>query len=191
MSDRPILFSSPMVRALLAGRKTQTRRVVKWLDGNLEPKARYAVGDRLWVREGWRSAVDLDGYSPSAIARLCTEAGYRRPWAPLRYEANDEAVNWDNQWAGRSRASMHMPRFASRITLTVTDVRFMRLMNITETDAEAEGADPILVPPDGGSAPHVEGFRQLWNSIHGPNADFANPLVAAYTFTVEQKNIDA
>lgn len=170
MTDRPILFSAAMIRAILAGRKTQTRRIVKWLDGNLEPKARYAVADRLWVKETWQ------------IPALC----------PIQYRASaTERIGHWNPEIGPWKPSIFMRRSYSRLTLTVTDVRFMRLMSITETDAEAEGADPILVPPDGGSAPHVEGFRQLWNSIHGPDADFANPLVAAYTFTVAQRNIDA
>jgi hypothetical protein len=233
--DRPILFSAPMIRALLDGRKRQTRRILKlptkgiyihpqmggWAPttvgggssftidryGNRHPAremvaiwhqtcgtcitAPHQVGDRLWVREAWRTTVDLDGSSPIAMAKSCTEAGYRRPWAPLRYEADATQVNWDKQWAARLRASMHMPRWASRLTLTVTGVKVERLQEISEADAEAEGAEPILVPPDGGSAPHSEGFRMIWEKINGEASWDANPWVAAYSFTVEQKNIDA
>jgi len=178
VTDRPILFSAPMVKALLASRKTQTRRMLKpqpddLIEGQLPTSLRISVGDRLWVREAFSyDALDVD-HDASMPAWY---------WA----DGNPEDGDWT-----RPKPSIHMPRAYSRMTLTVTDVRVMRLMSITEADAMAEGAEPILVPPDGGSAPHVEGFRQLWNSIHGPDADFANPWVGAYTFTVEQKNIDA
>lgn len=199
-----------MIRAILAGRKTQTRRPIKprgkkarmslfngqWADsyvldpGNATWRERdisIAVGAKLWVREAHR---------------FITDTGSHRWDGAYQYRA-DGVVKYGEmipgvEWARRNgepkdawRSSIHMPRYVSRLTLTVTDVRVMRLMSITEEDAMAEGAEPTLVPPDGGSAPHVEGFRQLWNSIHGPDADFANPLVAAYTFTVAQRNIDA
>jgi hypothetical protein len=79
-----------------------------------------------------------------------------------------------------------MPRWASRLTLTVTDVRVQRLTEISDEDAEAEG-----VTPGFGGGPIVEDFLCLWNSIHGPFACNANPWIAAYTFTVERRNIDA
>lgn len=221
MTDRPIIFSAPMIRALLEGRKTQTRRVVKAQPGNAargcyhRPDGRwiwvsaprpdngvglegvgisnpfrlpYAPGDRLWVREAWRSASAYDDLSPSAMGGE----------EPIRYEADEAWQTWG--WGvplrtvGRFRSSMHMPRWASRLTLTVTDVRVQRLQDIRTMDAIAEGIDLPWVP--GGTLAIMaqgiatDGFRALWNSIHGPEAWAANPWVAAISFTVRQGNID-
>jgi hypothetical protein len=84
-----------------------------------------------------------------------------------------------------------MPRWASRLTLHVEAVRVERLQAISEADAMAEGATPILLPPDGGSSPHVEGFRARWNTLHGPDAWDENPEVVVLTFCVERRNIEA
>ena len=210
MADRPILFSAPMIRALLAGTKTQTRRVAKVRNGVTladitewveEPSGfrrgiirrdhiadpLYAVGDRLYVREAWRSAAPLDDTSPRDMGDLLVP--------PIRYEADGESVNW-MEWrghdAGRFRQGMHMPRWASRLTLAVTDVRVQRLQDIREEDAEAEGAEPLLVPPDGGSAPHVEGYRVLWDSLNAGRGFGweTNPWIVAVSFSVERRNID-
>lgn len=102
------------------------------------------------------------------------------------YDSDSESTLDNPPW----KPSIHMPRWANRITLTVTDVRVQRLQDIRENDAMAEGAPPVLVPPDGGSCPHVEGFRDIWNTIHGPEAWDANPWVAAISFTVQHGNID-
>lgn len=202
MVDKPILFSAPMVRTLLAGTKTQTRRVLsnnrfasifngEWADsyvlddGNADWRAkdiRFAVGDRLYVREAWRT-VGAAGMLDTTPPRILD------PQA-IWYEADGEAPS--NEFAGKFRQGMHMPRWGSRLTLLVTDVRVHRLQNISEEDAEAEGAEPLLVPPDGGSAPHVEGYRVLWDKI---NADRGfgwdtNPWVVAVSFVVVYCNID-
>jgi hypothetical protein len=79
MTDRPILFSSPMIHALLAGTKTVTRRGADSPD---------EAGDRLWVREAFRLPETWDGRSPGQIVKSCLEAGYRKPWGPLQYEAD-------------------------------------------------------------------------------------------------------
>ena len=200
MSELPIKFAAPMVRALLEGRKTQTRRLLKAkpgmtladcavdagggrlelpVDKLLVP---YATGDRLWVREAWahdapdldtcRRGVESDGivYGPYYLADL-------RP--------SDRATL-------RGRPSIHMPRWASRLTLTVTDVRVQRLQEISEADARAEGLMPIWSGDmnEGPSQFADEVFADLWNSLHGPDAWAANPWVVALTFTVERRNID-
>ena len=82
----------------------------------------------------------------------------------------------------RSVPSIHMPRWASRITLEITGVRVERLQDIRETDAQAEGAEPLLVPPDGGSTVYTEGYRHLWEQINGPGSWDANPFVWVVEF---------
>jgi hypothetical protein len=189
-AERPILFSAPMVRAILEGRKTQTRRVFKpermtWTaDGRYQTHSMrsgrmvetgsgpfhpndwlhycpYGVpGDRLWVRETW--------------AACGSDVRFR---ADQRHPDDYPGANFQ-PW----RSPIHMPRWASRITLEVTGVRVERLQDISEADAMAEGAAPVLVPPDGGSAPHVEGFRELWESINGAGGWDANPWVWVVEF---------
>lgn len=140
MTDRPIIFSAPMVRALLDGRKTQTRLVLKPDPDTLPQGVRFvarrlfaAPGDRLWVREAWRSASCYDDLAPSAMSGE----------EPVRYEEDALWQTWG--WGaplrshGRLRQGIHMPRWASRLTLTVTDVRVQRLQEISEDDAVAEG----------------------------------------------------
>lgn len=186
MTDRPILFSAPMVLALVDGRKTQTRRVLKgdlfedgWTDdyvfddGNREWRdnlVRYKVGDRLWIREAWAK-------KPNG------EFGYIAGSTASKEEIKDNGY--------RLMSSIHLPRKLSRLTLIVTDVRVQRLQDIREADAMDEGAEAILVPPDGGSDPHVVGFCKLWDSIHGEGAWDRNPWVVALTFTVHKANIDS
>jgi len=194
MGDRPILFSAPMVRALLGGRKTQTRRVVNQIphDPALRPGMagykpaplhlwqaapggpyflpRYAVGDRLWVREahfwvsgwGWRYVADNEDLT----------------------EQRDAGEVW------RTKPSIHMPRRASRITLTVTDVRVQRLHDCSEADALAEGCKGYVSRGGWGGLSPQEEYRTLWDEINGPGAWEANPWVSAYTFTVARGNID-
>lgn len=143
MSDRPILFSAPMVRAILDGHKTQTRRVMK-LQAHPCP---YGVpGDRLWVREAFRFLDSFDGDSPTAVGDRCLIAGYPKPWAPTQYEADGWRDNWMNVGtppgtiaAGKLRPGIHMPRWASRITLEITDVRVERLQDISNADCAREG----------------------------------------------------
>lgn len=198
MSDKPIIFSAPMIRALLDGRKTQTRQILKpqpefrggcgdWHDaeewgwetedGNqvsvldIAPNG-YCKGDRLWVRETWTNVGLGDGeviYRASAFE----DTGY----------SLEEIV--DIRW----RPSIHMPRWASRLTLIVTDVRVQRLQEITLGDICAEGLAQGIYdfrPVQRG----FDAFEAIWNSIHGPEAWDANPWVCAISFTVQHGNID-
>lgn len=222
MADRPILFSAPMIRALLEGRKTQTRRIIKpqphqdmaliglyapgltavfgydTPDADHKIKLRYVPGDRLWVKEAFRAQHHFDDMSPREImAEFQDETG--DPSFPTFYEANQQCDGasiemWQQSPPGRLRASMHMPRCASRLTLTVTDVRVQRLQEISEADAIAEGCPGKLGPnpdfPDEWDPSPVEEYRDLWDSINGAGAWDQNPWVAAYTFTVQKRNID-
>ncbi|TIL34252.1 hypothetical protein [Mesorhizobium sp.] len=215
MADRPILFSAPMVHALIANRKTQTRRVLNpqpeadakfagverdgsWLFtkgcfyGKLKP--RYTVGDRLYVREAWRTESHAyDDLAPSDM-----DADY-----PVIYEID---ADWSlNMSVGRFRQGMHMPRWASRLTLVVRAVRVQRLQDIGEEDAIAEGCAPLgsefLIPGQylysDPSKPRTaisatSAYESLWNQINearGYGWD-ANPWIVAVSFTVEHRNID-
>ena len=169
MAERPILFSGPMVRAILAGTKTQTRRVITpqpdrvWGSGvrhgetRFSAHVRYATGtpdvwvpcpygdgdagDRLWVRETW-NAVNTRGAFWDEL-NADERAGWR--WLPL-YKASETAGEWGH-YEGPYRPSIHMPRQFSRITLEVLSVRVERVQDISEADAQAEGVihdpDPI------------------------------------------------
>ena len=198
MTAKPIIFSAPMIVALLRGTKAQTRRVLKpQPDQDSDPSGKrdwgavnrygywgkaaeirpYLPGDRLWVREGF--AIQKGG---GVIFRADhPDADFSAPLGAV----------------GSWRPSIHMPRWASRLTLIVTDVRVQRLQEISEDDARAEG-----VTPHGGGwtgygrdadlwlSNAKDGFRSLWNSIHGPGAWDANPWVAAISFETRRYNID-
>jgi hypothetical protein len=164
--SRPILFSAPLVRAILAGRKTQTRRVVSPAnDLNADNGAACpwgAVGEELWVRERW-------GYAAQFRDRHAPESGR------IRYAA-DEASPPRGPW----RASYHMPRSACRLVLDITAVRTERLRDISRADALAEGCPSDR---DGHHSP-IAWFQHLWDSLHvdrgiGWNE---NPLVWVIAF---------
>jgi hypothetical protein len=209
MNVKPIIFSGPMVRAILEGRKTQTRRVYKdqaAFEGKEEIVRRwpnqksvgYAPGDILWVREQWRIPAMDDFYSPSEVAAMSMsiDAGYSSPWSAIEYCADGTRANWNRYYGdpGRNRASMHMPRWASRITLEVTEVRVQRLQEISCADAIAEGIRPAAnshtIDCDTPDPRHE--FRDLWNSINAKRGFGwdANPWVAAVTFKVHNVNVD-
>jgi hypothetical protein len=212
VKERGILFSAPMVRALLAGTKTQTRRAVnmaRWrlADGSEEfgPPASAcpygAPGDRLWCREAFRFPSSLDKESPATIGDRAIDAGYSRPWCPTQCEAdNARTSTWSSFHTpptdtvpGRLRAGMHMPRWASRITLEVVSVRVERLQDISEADARAEGLqwdkhvgwgtwDADGAMRCGGSHDPVDAYRCLWTNINGNGSWDANPWVWAVGF---------
>jgi len=194
MTDRPILFSAPMVRAILEGRKTQTRRVfvppppfaagdditVQLATGSIAP--RHKVGDRLWVREA-HALVPASAYRMSD--------GVQQAINPSdRYEAAVYRCDWERS-APPWRPSIHMPRWASRLTLTVTDVRVQRLQDISEEDAIAEGVATFSEGRTMRSISDAEIYRLLWEEINGAGSWDRNDWVAAYTFSVERRNIDA
>jgi hypothetical protein len=196
-AERPILFSGAMMRALLAGTKAQTRRVVKPVDITMRcPYGR--PGTKLWVRETWKYADWTEDGEPwiayaaggdDLLCRTFDEEWDKRLgdiWADL---SNPENYNIDNRAADRRwRPSIHMPRWASRITLEITGVRVERLRDISEADAQAEGIerageywrnygnpmDPCLRPRTS--------FATLWSSINGPGSWDANPWVWVVEF---------
>ncbi|HEX2753680.1 MAG TPA: hypothetical protein VHP34_11370 [Alphaproteobacteria bacterium] len=233
MADRPILFSAPMVCALLEGRKTQTRRIIKprdhaslfdgsWTDdyvldpGNAAWRAeelRFAVGDRLWLREAWR----CNGWAAD-VATIFYRASERDGYTAVceQYPVIDKKpLRVSASW----RPSIHMPRWASRLTLIVSDVRVERLQDISEADAKAEGV-PEYLEGNTTDEPYCETcsgmgvhgafgqdygvtevdcqecvtakqkYQSLWNAINGSGAWDANPWVVAVTFEVLKQNID-
>lgn len=217
--ERPILFSGPMVRALLEGSKTQTRRVVKYptqegksgwhpnktgwqfLPGGSErPVCPYGrPGDRLWVREtfiqGWPS---VDGNHDQFY-----EDGSEKP-VHTWYRATSPDIGWtddDGFATGKTpwKPSIHMPRWASRITLEIVSVRVERLQDISEADALAEGVcaqggglyelhyfDLAGRPALGSTQSPRLAYRGIWESINGAGSWDANPWV----WVVEFKRVE-
>jgi len=224
MVDRPIIFSGPMVRALLTGRKTQTRRLVS------SPLARCAVGDRLWVRESFRAEELCRPPVNLPATRRERQASGRTHMAVLdeldgadgiRYAADDQwariedtpraAEDWMKAFhygcvggarpsglVGKGVPSIHMSRWASRLTLIVTEVRRQPLQEITTHDATAEGierADGNWRCYDDRQSHALtprESFCSLWESLHDkPGERWSdNPEIVALTFTVTAENID-
>jgi hypothetical protein len=198
--DRPILFSAPMVRALLAGTKTQTRRIVKpqpevcgadWLAKRRDGPAQflyywprgdgYAVNDR-FVAESCPYGQPGD--------RLWVRESIHRGDACARYSADGSVVNLaDWRWKRDNLPSIHCPRELSRITLEITGVRVERLQGISEVDAKAEGirwtdAGPLHAHLDGGfNFPTArDAYERLWGDINGPGSWDANPWVWVVEF---------
>lgn len=205
MRERPILFSAEMVRAILDRRKTETRRVMKpqpvivehtdegshveWSCGrwprlqvddlsDLPSYGPYGIpGDRLWVRETWN------------VMRWIKAEEERTGLQIVKYRADGNQLfkrytipaMWQEMYAKRWRPSIHMPRWASRITLEVTEVRVQRLEEISDADAVEEGC------PAG-----VLEFQELWDSINAKRGYSweSNPWVWVVTFKPIQKGGD-
>lgn len=223
MKERPILFSGPMVRAIIDGRKTQTRRIL-----TIDPAYEFTeiiiaerdtrvyfelsrkikdrplaipichikcpfgtVGDHLWLRETWAVGNPFDHVAPSLLHDTCA----------VDYAADEKRI-WSPEDQGRWRPSIHMPRWASRITLEITDISVQRLQDIGKDgrkakDVLSEGITKAAIErerewfhPD--DAPAIA-FSRLWNSLQidknsgKPGASWSdNPLVWAITFKAIQ-----
>jgi hypothetical protein len=220
--EHPILFSGEMVRAILSGRKTQTRRLVTpttsivdgqahagfewseldfstaWVDegpspaGNAGPYLkvprptgddsvhrlypRWWMGEHLWVREAyaliWPGESEPADFCSNLVEYRADKPDARFPgeWPDCPESERDEACP---KW----RPSIHMPRWASRLTLEITDVRVERLQDIREKDATAEGFDPITRDCK------VPKFQALWDSMYAKSAPWSsNPWVWVITF---------
>lgn len=213
MTDRPIIFSGPMVRALLAGRKTQTRRLAT------SPLARCAVGDRLYVRET-AAAVELDTgqdgirfAADAAFQPIANTAEAAEAWGVMHWYGR--AADADLDPTGKQVPSIHMPRWASRLTLIVEAVRVEPLQASTWDDARAEGLDALskdgklvkygISDRDGLPGNDDDGwhwqewnvdptaaYARLWSTLHTKPGERweDNPAVVALTFRVLRGNID-
>lgn len=219
MKERPIIFSSPMVRAILDGRKSQTRRIVKkqisdihkfqgWIIGSTDKKrdgcASWGIGegaliydlvvarcpygkpgDRLWVRETWQGPLFYD-----EIPEDWNSDKYKTP-EYCYYKASGDSCDFtdsDDNFVERWSPSIHMPRWASRILLEVTNVRVERLHDISEEDAKAEGSYVCdyfgrrLLDQSSNQGCYKWGYRSIWESLNGSGSWHLNPFVWVVEF---------
>lgn len=225
MKERPILFNSVMVRAILDGRKTQTRRIVKpepvqpcegayfdkynkgtqwnwWTSDNKQClnqiiKCPFGkVGDSLWVRETWGHFEPVYDGIEWIPDRPFLKSGERK-FGKGYIDANiiwavDGPFAWSDEDSceevSRWIPSIHMPRWASRINLEITDIKVERLNDISEEDAKAEGIeDPISVmmsydPNADLVDSYVAAFCSLWSSVYGQDSWKSNPWVWVINF---------
>jgi hypothetical protein len=195
VKERPILMSAPMVKALLDGRKTQTRRIIKpqpevnehgnlsgeWLnkplDGLLLPKLKDIVihcpygerGDRLWVRE--TCVIAPQDWNDGSFSNAIDSENKRRL---IQYIATDPSPDAADDYGLKKTPSIFMPRWASRITLEITNIRVERLQDISDEDAISEGVDRTNTSISGYAS---ERYKRLWESINGKGSWDANPYV--------------
>jgi hypothetical protein len=202
MNIKPILFSTPMVQAILAGRKTQTRRVVAFIKGfsptwsgyvadgvtiygsNNTPaaKAKYQIGDILWVRETWTAMRDLETghvdyfYAANKLDHdtVCTT-----------YQVDDDGFETGRRFP--FKPSIHMPKSIARIFLRVIGVRAERLLDITIADCENEGCkagDKYAGPQSTPALTARQSFMWLWQKLNDERGYSwaSNPWVWVYTF---------
>ena len=195
--EKPILFSGEMVRAILDGRKQQTRRVVKplvsdsinpvwieeagcWQWATLASRRHCPFGqpgDQLWVREAF--ALNHSIHYAHNNGRGVTGMVYRASW-PDRNSTKAHPFTGDRRW----RPSIHMPRAVSRLTLEITEVRVQRLDSISEEDARAGGASFEAGGNEELGVGYRIGFRTLWDTLHKSRGYGweSNPWVFAITF---------
>ena len=195
MREHPLLMQGPLVRATLAGLKTQTRRPIKsqGLGYSSSWAARCPLGqagDRLWVRETFAivhpcrdcEAGYVDDIKQPSVIPKDNAGGYWVPWYRSDWKGDDDTER-GFQWT----PSIHMPRWACRLVLPLVSVRVERVQDITEADAKAEGVERISAGPGWecwmGYGPSSscktarDSFRSLWISIYGEASWDANPWV--------------
>ncbi|WKL60475.1 hypothetical protein QZN18_21090 [Klebsiella variicola] len=225
MKERGMIFNADMVRAILDGRKTQTRRIVKGTDGAMKFCKEWdingkevfvvlgekdhtgmnpvlgaiscpfgAVGDRIWVRETWATLGNEDGCcidwegnlckgDERSAARIYRASCEQRPGDYGLWSIPDDAY-WkphtkEHKFEGAWRPSIHMPRWASRILLEITNVRVERLKSISDGDAVREGCSTADMK-SGDCVADV--FARLWASIYGSDSWKTNPWVWVIEF---------
>lgn len=227
MIDRPIIMSRSMVCAILrevrepGTGKTETRRLA-WVENKPKPRRasiaqRIAAGHVLWIKETWRLGKPSDGKKPSAILQpliakgkgvtvLYEAGGWRSVGPPGRHEPVYPDDTPMPDWAGVKRVSIHMPMWASRLTLDVTAVRVEPLHAIDDAGALAEGVAPHPTKAWGYWVPGIEHpnpnfpvlsrttpremYAALWDVINGPGSWLANPDVVVIAFTPRLCNIE-
>lgn len=211
MKESPILFSGPLVRALLAGTKTQTRRLMKPQPVPCSDALGTVAGDYEWRYSKHSAVVTHDPTRSAGILDRCRYGAkgdrlwVKETWATLtgngvrvvyRADGEDPRTGWsdvppERRPAMRWQPSIHMSRRQSRISLEVTEVRVQRLQDISEEDAKAEG---VTTEPQQGllngkpatlyPMTHRQAFIWLWDAINGERAPWAsNPWCWAITFS--------
>ncbi|EFH5746281.1 hypothetical protein FCG09_15410 [Escherichia coli] len=215
VKERGMIFNDEMIRAILGGNKTQTRRIVEEKFYGRAVAAELLAkhcpygqpGDRIWVREAWAILGNEDGCSvdwndnlclgdEKNAARIYRASCEQKPGDYGLWSIPDDA-DWkphtvNEKFEGGWRPSIHMPRWASRILLEITNVRVERLNDISECDARDEGVPPAgsLLPdhpgtfltPKGDFAMAKVAFQRLWESIYGEESWNANPWVWVIEF---------
>lgn len=211
MTERGMIFNVEMVRAILDVRKTQTRRIVKGTDGAVKFCKEWDInGEEIFVV---LDEKDHTGMNPVLGAISCPFGGVgdriwvRETWARYNIDQNSHDIayrattpaDWPEE--GRWRPSIHMPRWASRILLEITDVRVERLNVISEEDARAEGVGIAVwfaakgVPESEWTslgeqgamqASHINKFATLWESIYGAESWKAN----SWVWVIEFKRVE-
>lgn len=211
MTDKPIIIPTIRIPALREGRMTQMRvpldpqPTCRLPSGAVlvhEKDLPYSIGDRLWCRETWRpsrSAAD-----PWHIAVLYPSDGHVKHWG---WSSDADFGDWlmPKRAMAQNLSPVTMPRWASRTTLVVNDVRVQRVQEISEADAIAEGVNEVG-SDFGVKTPHYQAYGQdacfgglggarmsfmtLWNTLHGPDAWDRNDWVCAISFDVHRCNID-
>lgn len=199
MIERPIIFSTAMVEAIMAGKKTVTRRVARltpdWEVDASRGWGRVRPGDRLWVRETWRVASSGRHY-PTQKTRIYAEWRARVRGTYLGQEQDEWACSdaesdallaraYGRSRPGQWRPSIHMPRWASRLNLVVEDVRAERLLDISHDDIAAEGCSDH----EDARVRMIE-WQSLWDSLHGRGASAINPWVWRVQFRAFQNNTE-
>lgn len=204
MNARPILFSAQMVLAILNGSKTQTRRIIsppKGFEGatyfphramwattlkESKPSRPFQCGKELWAREAWRVHKNYNHLRPGLVhSAMGGDTGYC-----VDFRATPRPGDFWGKW----RPSIYMPRWASRIMLTITCVRVERLQSINEENAKWEGIHTFNVrgmeyfhhrptaPTEEQFTTAKMAFRDLWQSINGPKSWEENPWVWVISF---------
>lgn len=218
MKERGMIFNGEMVRAIIEGRKTQTRRIIKnqregecwsvksaqspryaghthdwWLPTGTQPNSALpacpygAVGDRIWVRESFSLLGNEDGFpvdwddnivsDKKEAARIYKASCWQKPNNYGLWSIPDRKTEFEGSWT----PSIHMPRWASRILLEITDVRVERLSSISDEDAGKEGY-PANLEPYGGQFDKWLWFRELWDGIYPEQSFKHNPWVWVIAF---------
>lgn len=205
----PFPGSKPSVDAVNIIVTKVPARLGGWMEGP-SFKPRIKPGDRLYVREHWRASKKWDGTPPRDLPPRTMSIFFEAGGSIANYSAVSEdgsgewlPSEWPSDgmppWVGKHRQAMHMPKWASRITLSVLSVKIERLQDISGADAIAEGAEittertmtgPMVKVAAGTYLSPVAWYHRLWDEINGPGAWDANPWVVAYSFRPQLGNID-
>lgn len=194
-TSRPIIFSAPMIRAILDGRKTQTRRIVKYIPAFGYPNE--------WCKkintESFNQIVgDYTDYCPYGKPgdKLWVRETFCADFLPFIYRATATSENYGKEKI-KWRPSIHMPRIYSRITLEIVSVRVERLQDISEADAIAEGVESRRIRIGNSVHSNLEyqmnarlPFIELWNSINGKK-EGCSWEASPFVWVVEFKRVEA